>query len=328
MNKVERVKAALAFEPVDHIPVSVWMHIPSVDQDPKTLAETQVEAQKAYDLDFIKLMPYGLFSAQDWGCQVKFFCDKTHPPVVHKTAIDKIDDWKKIEVLPPYFCSWGKQVLLARYVRELVRDEVPVVQTVFSPLTTARKLAGDRIFEDMKTDPQIFHAAMEKITETTIGYIRENIRLGVSGFFFATQCATQSLMSDAEYDTFARHYDLRCLEAANQGTWFNILHIHGQKTRFAELARYPVQALNWHDRREYPSLKTARTLTDKCLIGGMDEEGCLSKGLAQEVSREVTTSIQEAGARGLMIGPGCVAFPDTPAENIRSACSAARRFLQ
>jgi len=325
MNRVERVKAALACEPVDRIPVSVWMHFPAIDQDPKTLAEAQVQAQRTHDLDFIKLMPFGLYSAQDWGCQVKFFCDAIHPAVVRKTAIDALEDWKSIEVLPPYFGTWGKQLLLTKYVKALVGNEVPFVQTIFSPLTTARKLAGDRVFQDMRSHPDLIHAALARITETTIGFIRENIRLGVSGFFFATQCATQDVMSEAEHEEFGARYDLATLAAANDGTWFNIVHIHGRNSRFARVAAYPSQALNWHDRRESPSLGEARALTGKCLIGGMDEEGCLSTGPVDKIAAEVAESIHQAGTRGLMIGPGCVAHTDTPAENIAAACAAVRQ---
>ena len=224
--------------------------------------------------------------------------------------------------------TWGKQLLLTKYVKELVKDEVPFIQTIFSPLTTARKLAGDRIFQDMKTNPEIMHKALQKITETTIGFIRENIRLGVSGFFFATQCATRDLMTDAEYKEFAAHYDLLTLEEANKGTWFNMVHIHGQNTRFEELANYPAQALNWHDRREYPSLKEARALTDKCFVGGMDETGFLSNGPADRIIAEVTESIRQAGTKGLMIGPGCVAHPNTPAENIFAVGTAVKGFKE
>jgi len=328
MNKVERVKAALAFEPVDRIPMSIWMHFPAVDQDPKRLAETQVHAQQIYDLDFIKLMPFGLYSTQDWGCQINFFCDETHPPIVHKYAIDHVNDWNKVEVLPPYFGTWGKQLLLAKYVKELVKDEVPFLQTIFSPLTTARKMAGDRIFQDMREHPAIFHKALQNITETTIGFIKENIRLGVSGFFFATQCASRDLMSDSEYAEFASRYDLQTLAEANKGTWFNMVHIHGQNTRFEELANYPAQALNWHDRREYPSLKEARSLTNKCLISGMDEEGCLSKGPTDQIKLEVMDSIRQAGTRGLMIAPGCVAYPNTPPENILTATATVKGYTE
>lgn len=326
MRKRERVKAALTFEKVDRIPLSIWMHFPAVDQDPKTLAQTQVDLHEKCDLDFIKLMPFGLYSVQDWGCQIKFFCTETATPVVQKHAIDKVQDWEKIRVLPAHFGTWGKQLLLLSYTKEMLSDDSPVIQTVFSPLTTARKLAGDRIFNDMRSHPEIFHKAMMAITETTVAFIQENIKLGADGFFFATQCASRELMSDDEYKEFAEQYDLQVLGEANKGGWFNLLHMHGSNIRFKELSNYPVQALNWHDRREYPTLKQARSLTDKCLIGGLNEEGAIYKGPIEEITNESINAIQEAGVKGFILGPGCVSGLCTPQGNIEAARAAANKF--
>ena len=39
MTKVERVKAALNIQDVDRIPLSIWFHMPDVDQDPVGFAE-------------------------------------------------------------------------------------------------------------------------------------------------------------------------------------------------------------------------------------------------------------------------------------------------
>ncbi len=276
-------------------------------------------AQQQYDLDFIKLMPYGLYSVQDWGCQVKFFATETQPPIVYKPAIATVADWDRVGVLPPYFGNWGKQLQLARYTHELVGDRVPFIQTIFSPLTSAYKMAGERLFTDLREHGPAVHRALEAITETTLGFLRENLREGISGIFFATQCCCQGMLTGLEYAEFGRKYDLMLLEEANRGGWFNVLHIHGHNPMFREIADYPVQALNWHDRQEYPSLAEARKLTDKCLIGGLDEKGPISTGTPEQVTAQVRATIAEAGERGLMIGPGCVAYPDTPAQNIDAA---------
>lgn len=326
MTRRERVKAALVGQKVDRIPMSVWMHFPVVDQDPRMLAETQVELHEKCELDFIKLMPFGLYSVQDWGCRIKYSCTETANPVVHKYAIDEAKDWEKVQALPAYFGTWGKQLLLMKYVKELLQDDSPVIQTIFSPMTTARKLAGDRIFDDMRSHPEIFHKAMKVITETTANFIRENIKLGADGFFFATQCATRDLMSDEEYKEFCQQYDLMLLEEANNGGWFNLLHMHGSNIRFKELANYPVHALNWHDRREYPTLKEARLLTNKCLIGGLDEQGAISKGPIEKITAETLDAIEQAGSTGLMLGPGCVAELCTPHEHISAVRSAINSY--
>ena len=39
MTKKERLEAALKGEEVDRIPISIWQHFSTVDQDPVSLAE-------------------------------------------------------------------------------------------------------------------------------------------------------------------------------------------------------------------------------------------------------------------------------------------------
>ncbi len=320
MEKVKRVKAALQGEEVDRVPISVWMHYPSVDQDAKMLAKRQVLFQKKFDLDFIKLMPFGLYSAQDWGCQVKFFCDEIRSPVVAEHGIESEADWGELKPLSAEFGNWGQQLQLTQYMKEWGDSEVPFVQTIFSPLTTAYKLAGDRLFSDIKTEPKLVHHALEIITQTTKESVARNIEAGAAGIFFATQCATYDMLDDEMYQEFGIRYDLPVIKESNrQGGWFNILHIHGDRVMFSKLKDYPVQALNWHDRQVKPDLQRAREMTDKCLIGGLDEQGPISQGTSEEVTEQVVKTIREAKKQKLMIGPGCVAFPNTPEENIYAA---------
>ncbi len=320
MEKMERVQAALAGKSVDRPPVSVWMHYPDVDQDALALAHTQVAFQQKYDLDFIKLMPFGLYSAQDWGCRVQFFCDRTRPPIVLKNGIANSQEWKNVQPLPAHFGNWGQQLQLADYTVQLTQGKIPVIQTIFSPLTTAYKLAGDRIFRDMKESPDWVHQALQAIARTTMDSVIENSQRGISGIFFATQCATVDLMTPEGYSEFGRPYDLEVLEAANQaGLWFNLLHIHGNNIMFSELADYPVQALNWHDRQVWPSLQEARGLCQQCLIGGIHEKGAISYGQPEEVMKEIGSAISAMGTNKLMIAPGCVTEPYPPEANLFAA---------
>jgi uroporphyrinogen decarboxylase len=320
MTKTERVRAALAGKSVDRPPVSVWMHFPAVDQDSLTLAETQVAFQKQYDYDFIKLMPFGLYSAQDWGCQVRFFCDAEHPPIVFKHGVQKPEDWQKLKPLSPTFGNWGQQLQLAEYSVKLAGSDVPVIQTIFSPLTTAYKLAGERLLKDMRDHPDWVHEGLKMISETTRNSIIENAKTGIAGIFFATQCATTDLMNTTEYAEFGRAYDIPLLETANDcGLWFNMLHIHGDNIMFEDLMDYPVSALNWHDRQVYPSLKEARSMSDLCLIGGLHEKGVISNGNPEEVVREICGALADAGTEKIMIGPGCVTDPNPPKANLYAA---------
>ncbi|MEA4847944.1 MAG: uroporphyrinogen decarboxylase family protein [Clostridiaceae bacterium] len=319
MTKKERVMAAINKQEVDRIPFSIWYHVPHVDQDPVQLAEVQIEQAHSYDLDFIKMMPFGNYGAHDYGLSCTFYCTETQPVLERKFAIDDVKEWTEIEPLPGNFGNHGKQLMIARQLKKQLKgEEIPYVQTIFSPLTTAKKLAGPRIFADMRSNPEYLHQALAAITETTINFVKLNIEEGVAGFFFATQCANKEWVSEAEYDEFGVKYDLQVINAYKDITYFNIAHIHGDNTMFEKVANYPCNCINWHDRWTSPNMAEARKLTDKCLLGCINEKW-LSTAKAEEVRGHVREGVLAAGRTGLMVTPGCVAQLDTPAINFYAA---------
>ena len=224
MTKIERVKAALNGDEVDRIPMSIWLHYPHMDQDPKSLADIQVEMARKYDYDFIKMMPFGLYSVQDYGAKVKIFGTTHQPPIIDEFGIQSIEDWAKLKVLPATYGTYGKQLQFAQHLSKQVKDELPFIQTIFSPMTTALKLAGDRIYKDMKEDPKLFHQALSVITETTINFVKANIEAGVSGFFFASKNATTDEMTEEDFNEFALPYDMMVMDSYKDKTYFNVVH--------------------------------------------------------------------------------------------------------
>jgi len=320
MTRKERIIAAINKEEVDRLPFSMWYHLPHVDQDPVQLAEMQAQLARCYDLDFIKMMPFGNYCAHDFGLSVTFYCTETQPAFERKFAIENAKQWTEIEPLPGYFGTYGKQVLFAKQLKkELKGEEIPYVQTIFSPLTTAKKLAGPRVFKDMKTHPVYLHQALSAITETTINFIKLNIDSGVSGFFFATQCANREWVSEEEYDEFGVKYDIEVINSYKDITFMNIVHIHGDNIMFEKVARYPCNCINWHDRWVKPDMAEARKLSDKCFLGGINEKWWLPNAKPEDIRTHIKEVVSAAGRKGLMIGPGCVARLDTPKINFYAA---------
>ena len=326
MNRVERIKASLKSESVDRIPVSMWQHYSDVDQDPISLAEIQIEFVKKYDYDFIKLMPFGTYTVQDWGAKIKFYCDKYKEPIVEDYAIRSIDDWKTLEVFPAYYGTWGKTLQLAQRVSSIVGKEYPFIQTIFSPLTIAAKLAGPRVFKDIEENPEIIHGALKIITETCINFIKANIEAGVSGFFLATQNASINVNSKKVFKKFGEKYDLDLMKTYKDQTYFNVTHIHGDNIFFDEISNYPGNCLNWHDRHTEPSLLQARKKTNKCFLGGIQEvpyfvdrvlhyNSIMAISSAKEIEEHVHQAIAQVNGRGIILGPGCVTDPKTTEEN-------------
>ncbi len=327
MTKTERVQAVLNGEQTDRVPVTVWMHFSEHDQDPRSLAEAQVEFVKKYDYDFIKLMPFGAYATQDWGARIKIYCDKYREPVVTDFGIKRASDWGNLEELPAIYGTWGKQLQAAQHIGKLVGNETPFLQTIFSPLTIALKLGGKRIFEDIEKSPGMVHSALEVITRTNINFIEANIDAGVSGFFFATQNASFDVNDEEVFEEFGEKYDLRVIDAYKERTYFNVSHIHGDNIMFDRIEKYPGNCLNWHDRYTEPSFEAARQKTEKCFLGGIREVPRLVDGVVnydsilatrspETIEKHIHDAIRQVHGRGLIIGPGCVADPRTKEENL------------
>ena len=69
MTKTERVRAAINFDALDRIPIGLWPHFTPVDQDTEALVSAHYNCYDEMELDFVKLMPYGLSAVEADGVQ-------------------------------------------------------------------------------------------------------------------------------------------------------------------------------------------------------------------------------------------------------------------
>ncbi|MHB9092288.1 MAG: uroporphyrinogen decarboxylase family protein, partial [Chloroflexota bacterium] len=92
----------------------------------------------------------------------------------------------------------------------------------------------------------------------------------------------------------------------DERNWFTILHLHGLDSFFDLADRYPVHAVNWHDRETSPSITEAMRLTDKVLVAGIHRGGAVTKADAGAVAAQVRDAIAQSGGRRLVVAPGCV----------------------
>ncbi|HUG15137.1 MAG TPA: uroporphyrinogen decarboxylase family protein [Thermomicrobiales bacterium] len=321
----ERVLAALRGDEVDCPPVSLWKHFPERDQSAAALATSTGAWQEMLGLDFIKLMPPGDYATIDWGLRSEFrgarggTRDPIHVPV--RTAAD----WRSIQPVDVTRGFNAEVIRACRLVRDAVGPDLPVLQTIFSPLTIASKLSNGAVIEHLRAEPAAVHDALAIIRDVTIAVTRESLRVGASGVFFASQCSSSDVMRREEYDEFGVPYDLPVLQAAaDEGSEFTLTHIHGANTFFELLAGYPAHALNWHDRRIGPDIQSVlRDHPERSAVAGIDEHAIASM-TPDEVRAQVREAREASGNRRLLIGPGCVALAATPDDNLRAAVEAAR----
>lgn len=319
-----RINAAIEGGKPDRVPVALWRHFPVDDQDPGKLAAHTLEWQKKWDFDLVKFMPSGTYSVEDWGAKSAYEGAANGARAVSAPGIRFAEDWRRLPRLDPKKGVLGAQNAALALAAKALGGAVPILQTVFSPLTTARKLAGEALLEQLRGAPAALETGLRIIADTTIDFSRAALAAGAHGLFFATQLATTDALTSAEYERFGKKYDLEVLNATTGRSKVNMLHLHGENVMFDLLAGYPVQMINWHDRLTAPTLGSALNKFKGALVGGVEERGLLVSGSVQAVRAQVRDAIAQTGGKRLVVGPGCVAAIAAPEQNIRAVIDEAR----
>jgi uroporphyrinogen decarboxylase len=323
MNKRERLEATMAGQATDRIPVALWRHFPGDDQAPDSLAAATIAFQRRWEFDFVKVTPASSFQIKDWGVQDVWVGNIEGTREYTYRPIERAADWRTLKPLDPHAGALGDQLhCLDSIVKAL--PEVPVIQTVFSPLAQAKNLAGARLLTDMRETTADFKAGLEAVTQSTIAFVRALKSSGAAGIFYAVQHATATLLSRDEYAEFGREYDLRILNELG-GLWLNVLHLHGEPVYFDLLADYPMQVWNWHDRETAPSLKDGLGQIKGAACGGISRDMVMLRGRPQAVREQVEDAITRTGGRRYIVGTGCVTMIPTPSVNIQTALETAQR---
>jgi uroporphyrinogen decarboxylase len=323
MTKRERVRAALAGEAVDRVPVALWRHDFLREWSPEDLVAATLEAYRADDWDFIKFNPRATYFAEAWGNTYERPVDQRQPRLTAATIADAAG-LARVAPLDP------RQGVFREHLRALwllireVGDEVDVVQTVFSPLSVVAMLCGsDASFREFAgSDADAAHAALEAAAGTLAAYARACVDAGAAGIFFAPlRWASRDTCDDDFYREFGRPFDLAVLDAV-QDAPFNVLHVCRDHNMLDGLLDYPVAAFNWADRGEgNPSLHDVKARTQKAVMGGIDQAH-LHAMSAGEVHTQALDALSVGP--GLFLTAGCAVRPDTPAANRAAVAAAAR----
>src|SRR5918994_2824247 len=293
MTRRERVMAAVYGEPVDRVPVCFWHHFRPEGSGRKLANVTRQFFDQKFNLDIAKVMP-----------------DLPYP--FPRASFRQPSDWKLIEPIDVERSRFTHQRAQAvQVLREQLGPDTLIVMTLFSPLTEAMHFCESKeaFLDEARTRPGFVHEALATIAANLHAHVADVIAAGADGVFFALQGCTTDYMSEAEYREFGRPYDLLALQGAEDG-WLNILHIHGDRNlMFDDMLDYPVPVLSWSDRLAGPSLREARSVTSKCLMGGWHEFGALSNGPVEAIQSEAEEALRQTGGRKFILANGC-SVPD------------------
>jgi uroporphyrinogen decarboxylase len=307
MDRIERVRAALAGRPVDRPPFTVWYHFGLQHGPAERMIEAHLGFREAYDLDWLKVMN-----------------DYSYPMPPGVETLDDARDLARLTPLDPAATPLGEQLRVVAGLARALAGRALIVDTVFNAWNTLRRNVVKEAMEPMMRDHgAALEAALAAVNETLIRYARASLAAGAAGIFFSVPAA-EEFVTREQHERFLRPFDLAFLEAIRDLGECHILHAHGTRLHLDRLLDYPVHAISWADRASGPSLGAMRRRTPLPLVGGLDHVNFAYTGAAR-LREQVRGAVADAGRTGLLLAPGCAIPTYSFPELIRAARDEAAR---
>ena len=333
LGKRDRLARTVAGKTVDRLPVSLWRHFLIEERSRDGLVAAMRQWQKTYDWDFLKINPRYSYHTEDWGNQ--YTCpagEHVQPELVHPCVgsadafrhLDRLDATGKDGRLAPVLADHLGAVA---DLRKALGDRVPLVMTVFTPMSIAAELAGgpQDLAGLIAEDPTMVHVGLRTITDTFAAFAAQCIEAGADGIFLATtHVATLANFTLDEYQEFGRPYDLEVLKAA-AGAPLNLLHVCKTRAMVRELADYPAAMLNWDstDPTNPPLAQMVPTARGKALVGGVDRALLPDPARRGEMLQQVRAARESMGGRPFVLGSTCTIGTTSPPDMVAALRAAA-----
>lgn len=325
MTRSERIHAITEGKSVDRAGISGWLHMPLVDREPEAFTKETIDFTEKMNWDFIKVMSNGHYFADAYGAKIRWRNDpREWSGEFLEYPVKTVSDLVKLPVIDPLSNPvFRREIQAVENLCKHYKGETPVLATVFTPITWLQEMIRSTVpaptLQLMAENKKEVHQALEALTETNIKLLDQFMDAGIDGIFLSTQYGTRALVSDAQYEEFEEPYTSRILDHIKERTWFNMLHVHYcENLMFDKLVKLEgIQAYNWEnctaisDKRRLKTIQEVRSLTDKVIIGGIDQHNDFRQGtndresVKEVLRRRLMTSLEECGDYKFIFAPGC-----------------------
>ncbi|MGB5371476.1 MAG: uroporphyrinogen decarboxylase [Flavobacteriaceae bacterium] len=241
-------------------------------------------------------------------------------PVRSQTDVDQV-------VVPEVGIALDYVMHAVRATKEKLQDQVPLIGFAGSPWTILCYCVqgqGSKTFDRAKefcfTQPVAAHQLLQKITDTTIAYLKAKIRAGVDVVQIFDSWG--GMLSPIDYQEFSWHYNQQIVDALKQhapvivfgkGCWFAL----------GDMAKSGAAALgvDWTC-----SARNARYLTGGkiTLQGNFDPARLLSP--PSEIKKMVTKMIDEFGKDRYVVNLGHGILPNIPVDHAKAFVDAVKEY--
>ncbi len=230
-------------------------------------------------------------------------------------------------IIPDIHESLGYVMDAVKMTKEMLNDEIPLIGFAGSPWTVfcyCIQGQGSKSFDKAKefcfTQPIAAHQLLQKITDTSIAYLKEKVKAGVDVVQIFDSWG--GMLSPSDYQEFSWRYIKQIIDALHneapviafgKGCWFAL----------EEMTKSNVSALgvDWT-----LSPKIARKLTNNSvtLQGNMDPSRLLSP--PAEIKKIVTQMINDFGKDKYIVNLGHGILPNIPVDHAKAFIDAVKEY--
>jgi uroporphyrinogen decarboxylase len=309
----------------DRPPASAWGHTYREEWSPRELAAITVKRARQFGWDFVKFQPRASSFAEAFGSVYKPAGHRLKGPVMVRAAVPDLESWRSLSLVNS--AALSDQVESIGMVARELGPDVPVMQTVFSPITVGGYLVGksqSRVVRELRKHPEVVRPALDRVAEALVDFSRRSVEAGAAGIFYAISgYASKDAMPEAVYRQLVMPYDIGVLDQLPRAAWFNAVHLCGSNLHFGLARDMPAQAVSWSIHNQgNPSLAEGRAVSGRPVMGGMGQRTTLINGSRQEIESEARRAIAETDGRGLLLAPGCSVPPRVRDANLEAMVSA------
>ncbi len=338
MTSKERMDAFAGGTPYDRIPCNAFIgeHAARVigitvreyHHNPELTAKAQLAAQRTYGSDGVGVgvgltgMPEAL------GSKVEYPLEST--PFISDYAVKEYSDLDKLQIPDPRKDKRLSTVLRASEILlEGSKGEVKVSTGVCGAFSSAGNLRGaEKLLKDLYVYPEFVHKLLRIITDSTIAFIKEAGKLGVS-IGIGEPTASGSLISARQFREFVLPYLKELSDAIIRvGAPAPQLHICGNtKKIWNEMADSGAGSLSLDNVIDLEDAKKA-VGNRVVLVGNIKPTDTMYLGTPQTVEENVKENLRKAydSSKGYVLALGCGLPTNTRPENIHALVDSARRY--
>jgi len=320
LNAWERWQAVLGGQRPDRPPISFWRHFYDAENSPNDFIQATIGFQQRFNWDLVKINPKASYYTEPWGVTIKWGNNPLTKPVKNSWPVHKAEDMASILPIPVTHPEFSNQLRAITAIRKGLPRPLPILMTMFSPLSILGDLVPDsailiKLMDEART---AVHLALGHITKTFSALAAEFLNAGADGLFFATtEWASSDLLSWDQYREYGQPYDLQLLNLMKGNASFMVLHVCASNNYLAKFGNYPAEVVNWNATDPTNlTLRDGHNRLHKPVMGGIDHHKDLLESSSEALADKTMELVRSHADLPFAVGPGCAVPVEVPLEKL------------